>query len=109
MASTVEPELRFHEATATEWPDIWTIFREVVRTGDTYAFSSDMSESAARAAWLFDGTDRRVTFIAQLDGATVGTAYLKPNQVGLGDHIANAGWIIAPSARLVPKALSADR
>jgi len=98
MARTGDMAIAFREATATDWPDIWTIFREVVRTGDTYAFPPDMSESAARAAWLFDGTERRVTYIAQLDGTTVGTSYIKPNQVGLCDHIANAGWMIAPSA-----------
>ena len=28
----------------------------------------------------------------------VGTAYLKPNSAGLGDHVCNAGWMIAPEA-----------
>ena len=26
----------------------------------------------------------------------VGTAFLKPNHAGPGDHVANAGWMIAP-------------
>lgn len=43
-----------------------------------------------------DGHNRRVTYVAELGGEIVGTAYLKPNQIGLGDHIANAGWMIEP-------------
>jgi RimJ/RimL family protein N-acetyltransferase len=33
------------------------------------------------------------------DGAVVGSYMLRPNQPGLGDHVANAGYIVAPSAR----------
>ena len=29
----------------------------------------------------------------------VGTYCLRPNQAGLGDHVANAGYMVAPAAR----------
>ena len=57
-----------------------------------------MSETDAREAWLANRSSRRLAYIAELDGVIVGTAYLRPNQIGLGDHVANAGWMIAPSA-----------
>jgi GNAT superfamily N-acetyltransferase len=42
------------------------------------------------------GTYRRSTYVADRDEPIVATAYLKPNAVGLGDHICNAGWMVSP-------------
>ena len=39
------------------------------------------------------------TFVAERSGQTVGSYILKPNQPGLGAHIANAGFIVSPAAR----------
>lgn len=86
----------FRSATNDDWPGIWKVFAEVVGAGDTYAYPPDIAEDEARALWLHDGEGRRVTFVA-LDGSeVVGTAYMKPNAGGPGDHIANAGWMIRP-------------
>jgi len=90
--------VEFRSADTSDWSAIWPIFREVVSAGDTYAFSPGMNEAEARAVWMLDGTDRRVTFIAEIDECVVATAYVRPNQPGLGDHVANAGWMVAPSA-----------
>lgn len=81
---------------ADAWPDIWPIFRRVIAGGDTYPYPPDMSESEGRQVWVHDEPPRAVTFLARLGDQVVGTAYLKPNQVGLGDHVANAGWMIDP-------------
>jgi L-amino acid N-acyltransferase YncA len=40
-----------------------------------------------------------VTYVAEADGVVVATAYLKPNQPGFGDHIANAGWMVDRTVR----------
>ena len=88
----------FRPAETGDWSSIWPIFREVVAAGDTYGYPPDIDETDARAAWMHDGTDRRFTYVAEIDGQAVGTAYLKPNQPGLGDHVANAGWMVAPAA-----------
>jgi len=88
---------------------VWSIFAEVVSRGDTYMFSPDITEQAARAAWFVDGpAGPSVTYVATLDGAVVATALLKPNAPGLGDHVANAGWMVAPrfSGRGVGRALA---
>ena len=84
-------------ATADDWPSIWPIVRAVIGAGDTYAFPPDMAEDAARAAWLLDGRDRHVTFVAEHDGVVIGTAILRPNLPGLGDHVANAAWMVDPA------------
>jgi GNAT superfamily N-acetyltransferase len=39
------------------------------------------------------------TFVAELAGKTAGTYILKPNQPGLGSHVANAGYMVAPAFR----------
>jgi L-amino acid N-acyltransferase YncA len=89
-------QLHFRQATESDWPAIWPIFLDVISSGDTYAFPPDMSEEAARRMWLLTGSERSATYVVERDGRIVGTAYLKPNQIGLGDHVANAGWMIAP-------------
>jgi GNAT superfamily N-acetyltransferase len=38
-------------------------------------------------------------FVAELDGAVVATYSVRPNQPGLGDHVANAGYMVEPAAR----------
>lgn len=59
-------------------------------------FDPEITESAAREAWLLQGRPRTGTYVAEFDGVVVGTAILKPNQPGLGDHVANAAWMIDP-------------
>lgn len=44
------------------------------------------------------GRSRHFTYVAESGNTIVATAYLKPNAIGLGDHICNAGWMVAPSA-----------
>jgi L-amino acid N-acyltransferase YncA len=93
-----ERTVAFRQATSADWTAIWPIFSVVVAAGDTYAYPPDTTEAEAEALWMPDGANRRVTYVAEVDENIVGTAYLKPNQIGLGDHVANAGWMIAPSA-----------
>lgn len=89
-------QLTVRRAVADDWPAIWAIFRAVVAGGDTYAYPADIDEDAARTVWLHLDEGRTVTFVAEADGAVVGTALLKPNLPGLGDHVANAGWMVDP-------------
>ena len=39
------------------------------------------------------------TFVAVEKNEIVGTYFIKPNQPGLGDHIANCGYMVAPDHR----------
>ncbi len=89
----------FRRATDADWPQIWPIFEAVVRAGDTYPYLPDTTEDEARVLWLSGATIGRTTFVAERDGQIIATSYVKPNAVGLMDHIANAGWMVAPSQR----------
>ena len=85
-------------ATDADWAEIWPIVSAVVGRGDTYTYAPDIDEDVARSAWMLEGSSRAATYVATLDGVVVATACLKPNQPGLGDHIANAAWMVAPAA-----------
>jgi L-amino acid N-acyltransferase YncA len=75
---------------------VWQIFKAVVSTGDTYVFAPDISQEDALGYWLGPGIH---PYVAEHDGAIVGTYVLKPNQPGLGSHVANASYMVAEKAR----------
>lgn len=79
-----------HDAAA-----IWGVIEPTIRAGETYALPPGMSEAGALAYWM--GPDRE-TFVAEEDGRILGTYYLRPNQAGGGDHVANCGYIVDPAA-----------
>ncbi|MBM7770005.1 GNAT superfamily N-acetyltransferase [Actinokineospora baliensis] len=79
-------------AAADEWDRIWPLWHRVVATGTTYMWDPATDSDAARALWMAGEV-----FVAVDGDDVVGTALLKPNQPGLGDHIANAGFMVDPS------------
>ncbi len=83
---------------ATEWDanGIWSVIEPIVRAGETYALPREMSRDESLAYWM--GSDRS-TFVAVDGNQVLGTYYLRPNQAGGGDHIANCGYITAAQAR----------
>ena len=82
--------------TAGDSDPLWAILNAVIAAGDTYAFSPDMARAEALAVWHPPGGH---TFVAERDGRLVGTYLLKANQPGLGSHVANCGYMVAPEAR----------
>ena len=83
-------------ATPADAAAIWRILEPVIRAGETYALPRDMSESEALAFWMGEG---REAFVAEEAGAVLGTCYLRPNQLGGGGHVCNAGYMVAEEAR----------
>jgi GNAT superfamily N-acetyltransferase len=77
-----------------DYGEIWEIFRNVIRTGDTYVFDPTTPKEALHKLWLADGMD---TFVAiDDDDKILGTYFIKPNQIDLGSHIANCGYMVNP-------------
>jgi len=86
----LEQAMLIRPASGDDYASIWSILEPMIRAGDTYALPRDMSEGDARSYWM--GSDRE-TFIAVEKGHVVGTYYLRPNQAGGGDHVANCGYV----------------
>lgn len=72
---------------------IWNIFQSVVRSGDTYAFMPNITKDEALSYWI--GVDKHC-YVAEYENAIAGTYIIKDNQPGLGSHIANASFMVAP-------------
>jgi len=83
-------------ATAADGSAIWDIFHAVVARGDTYVFAPDMPRDEALAYWL---NPSAWCYVAESGGSIVGTYIVKPNQPGLGSHVANAAFMVSPGAR----------
>jgi L-amino acid N-acyltransferase YncA len=93
------PAVSFRQSTESDWSAVWPIITATLSGADTYPYPPTTTQDEARRIWMTDEDVGRVAFVAESEGAVVATAYLKPNQPGLGDHIANAGWIVDPSMR----------
>ncbi len=93
-------------ATAADGPAIWAILKPVIRAGETFALDRAMDEDAALRFWVGPGME---AFVADDDGAVVGTYYLRPNFAGGGSHVCNCGYMVADhaSGRGVARALCA--
>jgi ribosomal protein S18 acetylase RimI-like enzyme len=83
-------------ATEADWPAVWELFRFVAATGDAFAYDEHTSEETARKLW-FDSP--ATCCVAEVEGQFAGTYYLRPNQPGRGNHVANAGYMVAPKFR----------
>ena len=83
--------------TEDDWPDVWRVLEPVFRAGETYPLPRDVSEADAKTYWIkkdgYNGVAR------DRAGAIVGLYYLRPDQGGPGDHVCNAGYVIAEAAR----------
>jgi len=80
-----------------DYDGIWEIFSKVIQTGDTYVFDPNTPKEALDKYWFADGMD---TFVAVDDeGLILGSYFIKPNQVDLGSHIANCGYMVSPGSQ----------
>jgi L-amino acid N-acyltransferase YncA len=82
-------------ATREDASAIWSIIGPTIRAGETYALSPGLTEEEGLEYW--SGTDRE-TFVVEDEGEILGTYYIRANQPGGGDHVANCGYMTAASA-----------
>jgi ribosomal protein S18 acetylase RimI-like enzyme len=74
---------------------IWSILEPAIRAGETYALPLEMSRDEALSYWVAPGNE---VFVADEGSVVVGTYFLRANQPGGGAHVANCGYMVAPSA-----------
>lgn len=82
-------------ATQADADAIRSIIEPVIRAGEAYTLDRDMSGDDALAYWF--GADKE-TFVAEEEGAVLGTYYLRANQAGGGRHVCNAGYMTGAAA-----------
>jgi len=88
--------MQIRPATDADHPAIIAIVAPTLVAGETYAIARDLDSVGVGAYWF--GPTHEV-FVAEEDGAILGTYYLMPNQAGGGAHVANCGYMTAPAAQ----------
>jgi L-amino acid N-acyltransferase YncA len=76
-----------------DFDKIWPIFQAVITTGDSHVFEPSMGYEEAESYWM---SPAHRVYIAEYEGHVAGTFILKPVQIGLGSHIANASYMVHP-------------
>ena len=84
--------MNIRPATAADDEAIWRILEPTFRAGETYPVPRDISRADALAYWRTKG---HAVFVAEDEGAIVGTYYLRANQQGGGRHVCNCGYMTA--------------
>ena len=90
-----EKMITIRAAESKDHDAIWSILEPIIRAGDSYALPRDLGREEALSFWLSSGHE---VFVAQDGDAILGTYFLRENQRGGGAHVANCGYITAPSA-----------
>lgn len=91
----MSPTIRSFQA--DDWAAVWHLLQATFASGDTYAYAPDSSEAEIYQAWI---EAPLATWVAcTSDGNLIGTYKLQANQPGLGAHVANCGYVVAPAAR----------
>lgn len=88
--------MKIRPATEADADGIWGILEPVLRAGETYTLPRDISQQEALAYWC---RKEHETFVAEKDGSLLGTYFLRANQAGGGDHVANCGYVSATEAQ----------
>ena len=77
-----------------DFDPVWEIFSKVISGGDTYVFNPKTPKGSLPKHWF---ADYMSTFVAENEeGKIVGTYVIKPNQIDLGNHIANGSYMVHP-------------
>lgn len=88
--------LDFRRVAEDDFDAVWSLFHEVVRQGETYAYAPDTERAEAHRIWM---DAPAATYVAVRNGRVVGTYFIRQNQPSLGDHVCNAGYIVRSDVR----------
>ncbi len=81
----------------SDWPILWSFLQPTFAAGETYSFSPQSTEAEIHKVWI---EMPAATFVVcSDDGRVAGSYYIKPNQPGLGAHVCNCGYVVAPEAQ----------
>jgi GNAT superfamily N-acetyltransferase len=75
---------------------VWNMLEPVARAGEEFALPRDLSQADGVAYWFAAGHE---VFVALDEAVIVGSYFIRRNQPGGGDHVANCGYMTSPAAR----------
>ena len=106
VAGDSDGGVEFRLATMDDWADIWPVWRQIVDAGRTYTWAPGTDEATARTMWMVPAPAE--VWVAVHAGRIAGSAVLKPNQPGLGSHVAHAAFMVDPAlaGRRIGRALA---
>jgi len=87
--------VRVREVGAEDRDAVWAVLEPVIRAGETYTLAPGASRESVLGFWFASGHE---VFVAEDDGAVVGTYFLRANHGGGGSHVANCGYVTAMEA-----------
>lgn len=84
------------KANFDDYEGIWEIFHKVIQKRDTYVFDPNTPREDLQKHWF---APYMHTYVFEEGGKVLGTYIVKPNQIDLGSHIANASYMVHPMAQ----------
>jgi RimJ/RimL family protein N-acetyltransferase len=91
-----EKRMTIRRMTLEDFPQFWPIFKNIIEAEETYAFSSELTQTQASQIWLDLPME---TYVFIVDEQIAGSYYIKPNASGPGDHVCNCGYMISSQFR----------
>lgn len=90
-------EIELRPAVEADFDAMWAIFQVLVAAGDTYTFDTGTTREDCHAYWFGPGVQ---SFVAVMGSERLlGMYKLVANQVGHGNHVANASFMVDPAAQ----------
>jgi len=90
-------DIQIRPATPGDFNAMWTIFQAHVAEGGTFVHGPSASREEGHEYWF---APQASTFVAvKGEERILGMYKLQPNQIGRGDHVANASYMVSPNAQ----------
>jgi len=89
-------DIQIRPATSADFDAMWHIFSAHVAAGETYPFGLETTREVVQAYWLGQGVTSRVAVLGE---RVLGMYRVVPNQLGRGRHVANASYMVSPTAQ----------
>ncbi|PHZ85954.1 GNAT family N-acetyltransferase [Paremcibacter congregatus] len=88
--------MQIREAMSGDFEAIWPILKEIVRSGEFYAYDRETTYEEAFGLWM---TAPHKTYVVENEGDVLGSYFIKANQAGPGSHVCNCGYMVSSLAR----------
>src|SRR6188768_900046 len=88
-------ELAIRPAVHADQTAVWQTLEPAIRAGESLTLDQDLTRASALDYWF---SARHEVFVAEQEGTAVGTYVLRTNEAGGGAHVANAVYVVSPSA-----------